>query len=46
MTLTLTDEKQRLGDELFEKVAEIESELCAQITGKALLYFNNIIIKP
>ena len=38
MTLTLSDEKQRLGDELFEKVAEIESELCAQITGKAQFF--------
>lgn len=36
VNLPLSEEKQKLGDRLFEKVAEMESELCAQITGMLL----------
>ena len=31
----LSVEKEKLGEELFERVSEIESELCAQVTGNS-----------
>ena len=32
--MPIPKEKEEIGEQLFAKVAEIESELCAQVTGK------------
>ena len=34
----LPQDKLQIGEDLFHKVAEIETELCAQITGTSTMF--------
>ena len=41
----VSDEKQQLGEELFERVVEIETELCAQITGTGCSNYLHVMVQ-